>query len=90
METFSLVNREVTVNSFYFTQNQRQNFKSFPRRIEFDGNNVTFAESGLRLLIKSGQKLAELFDMSGADGQTYRLKLENNSWTLVGVKGGAL
>jgi hypothetical protein len=87
METFSLVNREVTVNSFYFTQNQ--NFKSFPRRIELDGTFITFIESGLRLLVKSGQRLAELFDMS--DGvKTYRLKLENEHWTLVGVKGGNL
>jgi hypothetical protein len=84
METFSTVNKEVTVNSFYFTQNQT--FKSFPRRIELDGTFITFMDSGLRLLIKSGQRLAELFDMS--DGaRTYRLKLENNHWTLVGIKG---
>ena len=89
METFSPVNKEVTVNSFYFTNTQ--NFKSFPRQIELDGRNVTFAESGLRLLLRSGQRLAQLFDMSGAeDGSTYRLKLENDHWTLVGVKGGNL
>lgn len=85
METFSTINKEVNVNSFYFTNNK--NFKSFPRQIEFDGQAVSFVESGLRLLVQSGQRLAELFDMS--DGQnTYRLRRENNNWTLVGVRGG--
>lgn len=85
METFASVNKEVNVNSFYFTNNKK--FKSFPRQIEFDGQAVSFVESGLRLLVQSGQRLAELFDMS--DGQsTYRLRHEGNNWTLVGVRGG--
>lgn len=80
-----IINKEVNVNSFYFTNNK--SFKSFPRQIELDGTFVTFVESGLRLLVQSGQRLAELFDMS--DGQsTYRLRHENDSWTLVGVRGG--
>lgn len=59
--------------------------KSYPHRIEYEGRLVTFMDSGLRLLVKSGQRLAELFDMS--DGQDiYRLKLEDNHWTLIGVK----
>lgn len=87
METiFAPLNKEVTVNSFYFTNSKR--LKSFPRQIELDGEQVTFAESGLRLLLRSGQRLAQLFDMSGADGSTYRLRLENDHWTLVGIKGG--
>jgi len=81
---FAPLNKEVTVNSFYFTKSLR----SFPRQIELDGERVTFAESGLRLLLQSGQRLAQLFDMSGADGATYRLRLEDNCWTLVGIKGG--
>ena len=85
--TFAPVNKEVTVNSFYFTNRSRQ-FKSFPRQIEVDGQAVTFAESGLRLLLRHGQRLAQLFDMS--DGQQiYRLKLEDDHWPLVGVKAGA-
>lgn len=85
---FAPLNKEVTVNSFYFTN--QTHLKSFPRQIELDGHNVTFAESGLRLLLKSGQRLAQLFDMSGADGATYRLRLEENRWTLVGIKGGSI
>ena len=87
METFSLVNKEVNVNSFYFTNNQ--NFKSFPRRIEYEGQAVSFVESGLRLLVQSGQRLAELFDMSDGN-RTYRLRHEGADWTLVGIKGGNL
>ncbi len=82
--TFAPVNQEVNVNSFYF-RNQANSLRSFPQEIEYEGRHIAFAQSGLRLLVKSGQRLAQLFDMS--DGQDiYRLKLENDHWTLIGVK----
>ena len=82
---FAPLNKNITVDSFYFTHN----LKSFPRRIDLGGGEqVTFAESGLRLLLRHGQRLAQLFDMNSLDGTMYRLRLENDQWTLVGVKGG--
>jgi hypothetical protein len=30
----------------------------------------------------------QLFDMSDGDNNTYRLRLENDQWTLVGMKAG--
>ena len=85
METNSLafINKEVSVSSYYFQQNK--NFKSFPKQIELDGTRYTFIENGLRLLVRKGQQLVELFDMT--DGRhTYRLRLESGHWTLVSMR----
>lgn len=85
MDNLSVINKEVSVNAFYFQQHK--NFKSFPKQIEIDGAQYTFIENGLRYLVRKGQQLVELFDMS--DGRnTYRLRLEGGRWTLVGMKAG--
>ena len=79
------VNKEVTVTSMYF-RNGRSQLQAFPRRIEFDGNEYTFVESGFHYLVKKGQRLVELFDMN--DGvNDYRLKFDNSerTWTLIGM-----
>ena len=79
------VNKEVTVTSMYFRNGNRQ-LQAFPRRIEFEGNEYTFVESGFHYLVKKGQRLIELFDMN--DGvNDYRLKFDNSerTWTLVGM-----
>jgi hypothetical protein len=79
------VNKEVNVTSMYFKKRSSQ-LQAFPRRIEFDGNEYTFVESGFHYLIKNGQRLFELFDMN--DGtNNYRLKFDNHerTWTLVGM-----
>ena len=79
------INKEVQVNAFYFVQHTK-NFKMFPKQFEVDGTQHTFHESGLQYLVHKGQQLVELFDMS--DGRnTYRLRLEDGRWTLVGMRG---
>jgi hypothetical protein len=78
------INKPVNITALYFSRGATM--KSFPKRMEFDGNQYTFLESGLRYLIRKGQQFIELFDMT--DGvNNYRLKFDNheNSWTLVGV-----
>jgi hypothetical protein len=85
------VNKEVNVNSFYFsrqTQHGGTGLKSFPKQIELEGEEFTFIESGLRYLVRKGAQLVQLFDMSDGDNNTYRLRLENDQWTLVGMKAG--
>jgi hypothetical protein len=82
--THTAVNKEVTVTSMFF-RNGRQ-LQGFPKRIEFDGDERTFVESGFHYLVKKGQRLVEFFDMT--DGTSnYRLKFDNGEriWTLVGV-----
>ncbi len=76
------INQIINVNSFYFTSGQ--NLKSFPRQIEFGNTRFTFTD-GIQYLVKKGQHAVKLFDMT--DGQTtYRLRLEDESWTLIGTK----
>jgi hypothetical protein len=78
------VNKEVNVTALYFKGNRQ--LTSYPKRMEFNGREYTFIESGLRYLIQKGHQLVQIFDMS--DGSTnYRLKFDQNEqlWTLVDV-----
>lgn len=83
----SIINKEVNVNAFYFSQ-KTNNLRPFPKQIEFDGRHVAFAENGLRYLVQRGAQIIQLFDMN--DGRTtYRLRREDNRWTLIGMRAGA-
>ncbi len=67
--------QEVNVTSFYF-----KNSRVFPRRIELEGESLSFLETGLRCLVQTGQELIQIFNMS--DGQKlYRLSFEPGSRT---------
>jgi hypothetical protein len=79
------INTPVSVSSYYFTGRE---MKTFPRQIEYGGEAITFA-SGLRYLIQRGAEAVKLFDMSGADGLTYRLQQSGETWTLLGTRMGA-
>ncbi len=79
----NVINQEVSVNAFYFAG---QAMKTFPRAIEYSGHEVTF-KSGLRYLVQRGAEAVRLFDMSGADGLTYRLQQQGDNWLLLGTKG---
>lgn len=79
-----VINAPVNVSAFYFAGKE---MRTFPRSIEYSGQAITFL-NGLRYLVQRGQAEAvRLFDMSGADGQTYRLQQNGDSWTLLGTKG---
>lgn len=79
----SYVNETINVNAFYFS-NSFGSLKTFPRTVEYGNNQLTFKD-GLQYLIQKGQHVVRLFDME--DGEhTYRLKLENDIWTLVGTR----
>jgi len=78
------INKEVSVTALYFRNNGH--LKSFPKRMEYNGNEYTFIESGLRFLIQKGQQLVQIFDMT--DGSSnYRLKFNDREqlWTLVDI-----
>ena len=83
----NVINQEVSVNAFYFAgQASGQGMKTFPREIEYGGQAISFA-SGLRYLVRRGAEAVKLFDMSGADGLTYRLQQQGEHWTLLATKG---
>ena len=78
------INKEVTVTALYFRNSG--GLKSFPKRMEFDGREYTFIESGLRYLIQKGQQLTQIFDMTDGSAN-YRLRCDgrDQSWTLVDI-----
>ena len=75
-----IINEAVNVNAFYFTSGKE--LKTFPRQIEYGGRAVTF-EGGLRCQVEREGRLTCLFNMSGLDGASYRLRQEGNQWTLM-------
>jgi hypothetical protein len=90
MEISTFTNQDIEITSVYFRNNPaKQRFESYPRRMVMDGREYTFLESGMRYLVRKGQQLVKLFDVS--DGQTqYRLRVDDdNHWTLVGTKVAA-
>ncbi len=80
-----IINEEVSITSVYFRPGRHM--RGFPKRMEYEGREYTFIESGLRYLIHKGQQLFEVFDMTDGN-QNYRLKFDTgeNIWTLVGIK----
>lgn len=78
----TILNRQVDVTALYFT-NKNGQLKSFPKRIEYDGEYHQFIESGLRMLVQTANGMVRLFEMS--DGHTsYQLRQDQqNEWTLV-------
>jgi hypothetical protein len=89
MNTQEMIN-EVEVTSLYFRNTPNENrLESYPKRMVYKGREYSFLEDGWRYLIKSGQDLVSLFDMS--DGiNTFRLKLDKaNHWTLEGITAEA-
>ncbi|HEU4966943.1 MAG TPA: hypothetical protein VFT53_05735 [Candidatus Saccharimonadales bacterium] len=75
-----LINETIDINAFYFTSGKE--LKSFPRQMEYGGEAVTFT-NGLCCRIERAGRSCRFFDMSGADGLSYRLREEGNQWTLV-------
>lgn len=93
MNTFSsnrrVINKEVSVTGLYFrsARPDDRHIKGYPKRMEYEGREYTFVESGLRYLVRKGQELIEIFDMT--DGRRdYRLKFDTTAhvWTLIGVR----
>lgn len=83
-ETKQFINKEISVNSLSFRG--RGKFKSFPKQITIDTEEVTFVETGMRYLLQKGQSVVQLFDMT--DGhKNYRLQFDssNFTWTLLNV-----
>ncbi len=81
------INQIVNVNSFYFKDtNADRQLKTYPRAVEFGNTTISFLD-GLQYLIHKGKRIIQLFDMT--DGRTiFRLKLEDDQWTLIGTKSG--
>jgi hypothetical protein len=74
----------VNINAFYF-KNRAAQLASFPKQMELDGQQYYFLDDGLRYLIRHGQRLVQLFDVS--DGRrSFRLRNSGDDWQLVSMK----
>jgi len=84
METRTNINKEVNVTALYF--HNRRNLKSFPKRMEYDGRQYEFVESGMQYQITKDNQEVRLFDMTDGSA-TYRLKFDYGqfTWTLVSI-----
>lgn len=78
----SYINEIVNVDAFYFHRGAGK-LKTFPKQIEHNHTHLTFSD-GMQYLVQQGEKVIQLFDMTDGD-KTYRLRLEDRQWTLVGT-----
>lgn len=76
------INQIVNINSFYFPKGAA--LRAYPRSMEFGGVQCNFTD-GLQYLVCKGKQVIRLFDMT--DGRiNYRLRYEDNQWTLVSTR----
>lgn len=73
------INESVNVTGYYFAKG-----RSFPSRIQYGAQELYFEPTGLRCLVKKGQEIIEIFNMSDGRDQ-YRLMFEPSvrNWTLL-------
>lgn len=82
MEDVTFVNQDVAIVAYYFKDKKRP--KCFPKKMEYQGRQITFTETGLRHPTTKGQRMVHVFDMT--DGQAdYRLEFDAEAlrWKLV-------
>lgn len=79
------INQIVNVTSYYFAPGERT--RCFPKRIELEDRQLDFLESGLRCLVRKGQSIIQIFNMTDGRNQ-YRLSFEpeQNIWKLLTMR----
>lgn len=83
-----LINSEVEITSLAFQRRSKEHgLKGYPKRMVWDGREYNFRELSMQYLVRKGQELVQLFDMTDGD-TTYRLRNDGQQWTLVGLKSG--
>jgi len=82
MEDVITLNEDVTIVAYYFKDKDQP--KCFPKRMEYEGKQVVFTETGLRHPTHKGQRMVHVFDMTDGSAD-YRLEFDAMSliWKLV-------
>ncbi len=76
MTSNQFINQEVSVNSFNFSGTT--DIRTVPKQITYNNQQVTFIDSGMRYILRKGQEITQLFDMT--DGHNnYRLQVDERS-----------
>lgn len=73
------INQPIIVTGYYFAKG-----RTFPSRVQYGNRELYFEPTGLRCLVKKGQDMFQIFNMSDGRDQ-YRLKFEPRArnWTLL-------
>lgn len=82
MNNITTINSPVSVTSMGFGRGMR----AYPRRIEFGGISYNFTDSGIRTVIATGGRIAQVLTMS--DGlKNFCLRSDNGggTWTLLSI-----
>ena len=85
MDQIVMINKDVNIVAYYFRSGSAR-LRCFPKRMEWDGKQITFTETGLRHPTKKGQRMVHIFDMTDGNAD-YRLEFdaEQLTWTLVSI-----
>jgi hypothetical protein len=82
MNKFTTINSPVTITAMGFGRDLR----AYPRRMEYGGTTYNFLDAGIRTVVRSGERIAQILTLS--DGANdYRLRTDNagGSWTLLSI-----
>ena len=85
MENIVQINKDVSIVAYYF-RNMSERLRCFPKRMEWDGKQITFTETGLRHPTRKGARMIHVFDMTDGNAD-YRLEFdaEQLTWTLISI-----
>lgn len=88
------INAQIEVTALGFKSSPRRKqaqhqLESFPKRMLWGDREYAFVDLTMQYLVQKGQQLIKLFDVT--DGNiSYRLRLEDDRWTLVGTSSHKL
>jgi hypothetical protein len=85
MDQTTLINKDVNIVAYYF-KNSARRLRCFPKRMEYDGKQINFTETGLVHPTKQGQRMIHVFDMTDGNAD-YRLEFDAQdlSWKLIAI-----
>ena len=79
MDNTVMINRDVNIIAYYFRGKDKPN--CFPKRMDIDGRQITFTETGLLHPTQKGKRMVHVFDMT--DGKAdYRLEFDAEGFKL--------
>lgn len=76
------INQEVLITAMGF----KKNLEAYPRRMEFEGRTYNFIDSGLRCIVRQGERVVQVLTVS--DGyKMFRLRSDTKGgiWTLLSM-----
>jgi hypothetical protein len=82
MKTSITINSPVEITAMGFGRDLR----AYPRRMEYGGTTYNFIDAGLRTVIRTGERMAQILTMSdGANDFHLRSDDRSGSWMLLSI-----